>query len=53
VTKTRLAPTKVILCWKWFRNFTRNFLPFNCTENCQGQDFDKWWISNNYEQLAP
>jgi len=23
VTKTRLAPTKSILCWKWFRNFSR------------------------------
>jgi len=23
VTKTRLAPTKAILCWKWFRNFSR------------------------------
>jgi len=22
VTKTRLAPTKAILCWKWFRNFS-------------------------------
>jgi len=23
VTKTRLAATKAILCWKWFRNFSR------------------------------
>jgi len=62
VTKTRLAQTKAILWWKWFRNFSRqncwsllncNFLKFNCTGNCQDQDFDKWWISYNYEQLAP
>jgi len=50
VTKTRLAPTTVILCWKWFRNFSSqrcwklfncNFLPFNCTESCQDQDFSR------------
>jgi len=29
-----------------------NFLPLNCIENCQDQDFDKWWISYNYEQLC-
>jgi hypothetical protein len=29
------------------------YLPLNCIENCQDQDFEKWRISYNYEQLAP
>jgi len=28
------------------------FLQSNCIENCQNQDFGKWWNSYNYEQIA-
>jgi len=28
------------------------YLQPTCTENCQDQDFRKWWNSNNYVQLA-
>jgi len=28
------------------------YLQPKCIENCQDQDFGKWWNSYNYEQIA-
>jgi len=56
--KQDLHQQKIICAENVFETFRAEsveicfFLQFNCIENCQDQDFDKWWISYNYEQLA-